>query len=392
MHAGATACKNKAFSLYSKTGMPDHYLYVGLIIIIGTTVMFGMSLWMRQQRFSERNAARQDAQELKLQEQAQAQAERMALRHSDDMKNLLATLMQQQEKIAKLNESKDASEGAGLNSGGYIIFDMPEAKKGVFHDLLKGFEDYAKLRGYIISFSIDNSFPNKSAFKFTLDSQGIIVSTTQVRQDLNDYLRKIQTGESIDDMPMILRPEEHSMVTACLKNRISFLQHNLELERTGKEFFRKILNEFSAHGLGISQPQNFYIGDGNQTHTLQALNSPQAAVGTGIRLIGNRIEESIHIANSFNERKEQVDALSSLWVALYDQRKATEEGEAKEKLSEAEDYIQKAKTEMTEEEPPDPTRIHRWLETAKYSIKAFGLTKEVVDAAKAVWDLFHMSF
>jgi tRNA A37 N6-isopentenylltransferase MiaA len=77
-------------------------------------------------------------------------------------------------------------------------------------------------------------------------------------------------------------------------------------------------------------------------------------------------------------------------MAVYhEQEKA--EGEAKEKLSEATTLIQKARTEMEEEEPPDPARLHRWLETAKYSIKAFGLTKEVADAAKAAWDAFGMS-
>jgi hypothetical protein len=37
-------------------------------------------------------------------------------------------------------------ENKGFDANGYIIVDMPEDKQPLFHDLLKGFEEYAKLK------------------------------------------------------------------------------------------------------------------------------------------------------------------------------------------------------------------------------------------------------
>jgi hypothetical protein len=294
--------------------------------------------------------------------------------------------------VEKVEKPVASEQVAGLDSGGYIIFNMPDSKKGLFHDLLKGFEDYAKLRGYIISFSIDNSFPNKVAFKFTLDSAGINVSTNQVRRDLQEYIKKVQTGDSLDDLPVVLSPEEHRMVLTCMKNRINFLQHSYNLEKNATDFYKGLLKQIPSLSLGISSPQNFYLQSGaaNQASSYLALNSPQAAQGVGNRLIENSLDQGIHIANSFNERTEQVEALSGFWMALHHEREKAE-GEAKEKLCEAIDYVRKAEEELKEQDPPEPKRIHKWLETAKYSIKALGLTKEVADAAKAVWDAFGMS-
>jgi hypothetical protein len=67
--------------------------------------------------------------------------------------------------------------------GGYIVLEMSEDKKALFHDVLKGFEDYAKLKGYEIRFSVDTGQPEKIAFNFTIMSCGITVSTQQVSRD-----------------------------------------------------------------------------------------------------------------------------------------------------------------------------------------------------------------
>jgi DNA-binding LacI/PurR family transcriptional regulator len=66
-------------------------------------------------------------------------------------------------------------EEARVGSGGYIVVEMPEEDRPLFHDLLKGFEDYAKLKGYQISFSIDSSSIGRIAFKFTVKNDGVVV-------------------------------------------------------------------------------------------------------------------------------------------------------------------------------------------------------------------------
>ena len=52
---------------------------------------------------------------------------------------------------------------------------MTEKERPLFHDLLKGFEDYAKLKGYDLTFSIDSSFDGRIAFKFTVKNDGVVV-------------------------------------------------------------------------------------------------------------------------------------------------------------------------------------------------------------------------
>ena len=59
---------------------------------------------------------------------------------------------------------------SNINTGGYIILDLPDNMRSMFSDLLKGFEDFAKLKGYNIIFSVDNSIPHKNASKFTLQT------------------------------------------------------------------------------------------------------------------------------------------------------------------------------------------------------------------------------
>jgi hypothetical protein len=50
-------------------------------------------------------------------------------------------------------KSEHQPGSSGLGSGGYIVVDMPENEGPLFHDLLKGFEEFAKLKGYNIAFS-----------------------------------------------------------------------------------------------------------------------------------------------------------------------------------------------------------------------------------------------
>lgn len=298
--------------------------------------------------------------------------------------------------ILRRSESKEQRDGneAGLNSGGYIFFEMPDAKKGIFQDLLRGFEDYAKLRGYIIHFSLDNSFANKVAFKFTLDSTGVNVSTGQVRRDLREYIEKVQRGDSLDDLPVVLTPEEHGLVLACLKNRISLLEHNYNLEKTAKEFYAGLLNKLPSLGFGVGNPQNFYMqaGPSNQASSYLAQNSPQAALGMGHRIMGNSLDQSIYIANSFNELKQQISAVTQLERALASEMaRRNPEGDALAQAQEAEKCLRKAREELEDEKEPDPKRVLTWLEQAKYALKAFGLTKEIIDAGQKLEEAFHIS-
>lgn len=113
-------------------------------------------------------------------------------------------------------------ESSGSGSGGFIILNLPQDQISVFHDLLKGFEDYAKVKGYEIRFSADTTYNNKIAFKFTLGDEGINVSTQKVKKDLQEYIHKIQSGDTLNDLPVILPEAEHNLLLTLMKNRINF--------------------------------------------------------------------------------------------------------------------------------------------------------------------------
>jgi hypothetical protein len=357
-----------------------------LPLLFATSVIasMGVMIYLKWERNNRRN---QEEQYVLARERMKAEFARE--------ENMGRQYRQMAELVAKTKSESRESEGdnAGPNSGGYIVFDMPDAKKSMFHDLLKGFEDYAKLRGYVITFSIDNSFPNKTAFKFTLDGSGINVSSAQVRRDLKEYIEHVKNGDSLDDLPVLVSPEEHTLVLTHMKNRISLLEHNYNLEKNVNEFYKRFLKEIPLNG-GIGFPQNIIVqaGDGSQASSYHALNSPQSIQGAGNRLMGNRLDQSVYIANSFNERTEQVEALSRLWLELHGAQKKLEENDpTRAEFDKAINNVREAEKEMKEQDPPEATRITRWLETAKRTLLALALTEEVQHAATKVWELFRLT-
>jgi hypothetical protein len=295
--------------------------------------------------------------------------------------------------LRSVAEKNSEPSNAGPSSGGYIIVDLPDAQKPLFHDLLKGFEDYARLRGYVVSFSADNSFPGKFAFKFTLQGYGINVSPQQVERDLQEYIRRVRDGESLDDLPVVISPQEHALVLTEMKNRISMLEHSRNLQKNTISYYEKLIEQMPRGGFQ-QPPQAFYFLNGENAANYHALNSPQAALGTGNKVISNTIDSSIYLADSFNERKEQVDAVQDLYWKLWNELEAVEKqddkAEERKALEKARNLIGKVEAELKEEEKPDPERIHKWLENAKNCLKALSLTEQVRDSAAHVWEAFKM--
>jgi hypothetical protein len=111
----------------------------------------------------------------------------------------------------------------GTGAGGYIILDLPDDQKSMFHDVLKGFEEFARLKGYAIQFSIDGSIPDKIAFKFTVGQGGVGVSTQQVEDDLKDYIERVQRGDDLSDLPIVTPDSVHAALLLAMRNRINDL-------------------------------------------------------------------------------------------------------------------------------------------------------------------------
>ena len=274
----------------------------------------------------------------------------------------------------------------------YIVFDVPEAQKSLFFDLLRGFEDYADLKGYKVRFSFDNTLNNQIKIKVTFSANESNVSTEQMQNDLKDYICKVQAGESIDDLPMVLPEPQHQALLLALKNRISFLQHTYEVQQNAIYFYETILKG-AGKLLNSSIPkQNTQIvnllnsADNIMSHeNYTANNSPGAAVGKRNIVQENTIEQSITIGESKDSRQFQADRIAELIEVIRNCDSSDEETKKK-----ASNYLDNVKEELIEEEKPSKSRIQKWLSKAKPLLDILGEAGEVYDKAKEVFSSFHI--
>jgi hypothetical protein len=280
-------------------------------------------------------------------------------------------------------------ELTGLSAGGYIILDLPDNLRSMFHDLLKGFEDYAKLKGYEIIFSIDNSLQNKIAFKFTLQNDGVNVSTQTVRQDIKEYIEKVKSGSNFDDLPVIISPAEHELVSTTLKNRLNFLHHNYTLEKNTREHYENLCKKLSASPNGVSQHPSIYIQTGgvNTPKSLSANNSPNILMGDN-NLYENNIDNSDHsvitITNSFNKKKEQIEKLDEVIRLLTEEKNL--DGNIKQNLV---TNFDKIKEELADEEEPSKSKIFKWLSNTKKVLENVVLSHHTTEAIHWIYDNFN---
>lgn len=265
---------------------------------------------------------------------------------------------------------------AGGGTGGYIVVDLPDSQRALFHDLLKGFEEYAQLKGYRVAFSADATFPGHIAFKFTLTDPDVVVSGERVRKDLREYIEKISRGESLDEMPRIISVQEHDVLVATLKNRISFLQHSYNLAKTSADFYERLLR--SAGTLPVLPPPSVVVQTGGliSAPTYSAVNSPQALLGHH-----NSAASQVYIAQNYAERKAQVDQLERLLELLRAEPPTTDAHEATRAVSNVKEELESAAS-------PEPTRVGRWLHKFKEICQVGSLGAETVAAAKELFKVF----
>jgi hypothetical protein len=285
---------------------------------------------------------------------------------------------------ARLQREEDASVTPSpatpvVDVSGYIVLNLPENQKAAFLDLLRGFEDYAALKGYRISFSYDGSIPDHIAFRFTILEGGIVVTSDRVRQDLQEYMRRVQNGDDFGDLDIVVPPEQHFTRLMILKNRLAFLQQTYATQRNAMQLYQRIVENIGAGPMGQG-PQIFIQGTGSiASDHYSAVNSQQIAQGRHIRLIGNTASQSLNLGTTLNERKEIADSLDRIWGLLLSER-----GEQGRHASEASRYVLKAKDEICDEPEPDESRVRRYLERARDIFSTAAFAKETVDAFKAL--------
>lgn len=279
----------------------------------------------------------------------------------------------------KRDEDREKSEN---QQGGFIFIEMGEKEKQMFHDLLKGFEDYAKLKGYSISFSIDNSLPNKVGFKFTILDTGITVSPNTVRSDIQEYINNVKNDEPLDNLPVVISPQEHELVLTVMKNRISFLKHNYELEKNAKEFYIKFIKDISSSNPVYNHPSIFVQTGGNN---IPQLNSGNSLINSSNKNINNSTSNTIKISNSFNKRKEQINKIEEISKLIRADKETKEE--IKEEVIR---NLLNIKEELEENEEPDKSRIKKGLEKTKSLMSTMVLTHKTAKALQWLFESFEL--
>jgi hypothetical protein len=232
---------------------------------------------------------------------------------------------------------------------------------------------------------VDNSIPHKIAFKFTLQQGGVGVSTSTVRKHIKEYIEKVKNGESFEGLPIVISPDEHALVSATLKNRISFLQHNYHLEKNGREYYEKLIQNFSTSSNGFGHQPSIFIQTGgvNNPRTLSANNSSNVLQGEDVLYENNSDNSTITISNSFNKRKEQITKLTELIDHI---RKESELDETIKQT--AITNVDKIKDELTDEEAPSKSRISKWLSNIKDVLGNVVLSHETQQAVQWIYDSF----
>lgn len=294
----------------------------------------------------------------------------MIMKNNREMKRLLF------EKYNVETNTKDT------DLGGYTTVDIPEEKKSVFHDILKGFEEYAEIKGYKVSVSVDSSVDEKVSFKITIKEFGVTRSRETVKNDLNEYIKKIQSGEIMDDMPVVIDSFDQSRVLMALRNRIVFLQQNYEVEKNIREFYQGFIKSIPMSSIGHANPV-FHISNAGSSEMDKrqyiATNSSNISQGDDQR---NHISSGdVVIASSFKKKQEQIDKLGRLIEELLKEPE-------NENNNNAVRVFENIKEEITEEDEPDKGVISKWLDKGKSLLNLADKGTKVVEKAKDVYDSF----
>jgi len=286
-------------------------------------------------------------------------------------------------KKEKLDEEESIRRSAGAGTGGYIVVDLPNEQRPFFHDLLKGFEEFARLKGYSIAFSIDSTFKDKIVFKFTLDQDVFNVSTEKVRKDFKEYIDKVRSGDNFDDIPVITSLEEHELLLTVLKNRINFLQHSYQLKKNALASYERLLERFLSAPLLTSPNVLVQTGGSMDSRSYSSINSLRSIQGDHSTFIEDSTSIQIKIGKSFNQRQEQITSLEKLIQLLSKETMLSETNR-----NEATRELSKVTDELKDEEQPDRSRLKKWLERAKNILDIAKLSKDAAELAKIVFECF----
>ncbi len=274
-------------------------------------------------------------------------------------------------------ENEIGSQGVDL--GGYVTIDMPEDRKSLFHDLLKGFEDYASIKGYKVNISIDSSQEGKLSFKIVVNDFGVVGTRESVKKDLNEFIDKIKNGEPLDDLHEVVGEVEHARLLMALKNRVVLLQSHYEVQKNINEYYKSFFLEIPTQSISHSQPIHIYNGEQqmdqrkyiakNSANTIQGDNNSSSIEGN-----------DINIGSTFSEKNKRIEGLGELIELLKSSTVENKENALR--------HLENTQEELTEEETPNESTIEKWLGKASKILKLADKGSELFSKAKQVYDDF----
>jgi hypothetical protein len=236
-----------------------------------------------------------------------------------------------------------------------------------------------KLKGYHIAFSIDASHDGRIAFKFTVKNDGVVVGPERVRQDFKEYVEQVKNKDidDLDALPVITSLEEHNLLVAQLKNRVSFLQHSYNLSQNAVKYYESLISNVRTFPALPAPTVVVQTGGNMDSRNYNAMNSSRLIQGDG----NTYTDSSVNIGNSFNERQERIVAVERVIERLNKEEKQDEQ------ITKAVKELSKVRDELADDPEPDENAIMKWMERAKNFMLAGILSYKTVEAAKKAWEL-----
>ena len=246
----------------------------------------------------------------------------------------------------------------GLGSGGFLMINCSNDKKCLFHDLLKGFEEYSQLKGYSVILSIDNTIDHKVAFKYTFTDFGFIIPIQKIKKDFFKYLADIQKDSAFSDIPEIISSDRYTLIMNALKSRIGFLEHNYKLKEMTIRYYNNLLKKFYFFSFGIIQSRSIYSKtdenlNSSDSELTDSLDSEESNENESSVKSMDKTNKSVH---SSNAKKEKIDGISKLIDLLKNDVKVDEQDKYKIIMG-----LEVIKTDLLENRKTKKSKIEKWF-------------------------------
>ena len=279
--------------------------------------------------------------------------------------------------ITEIN--KNTSISFNKNMTGYMKIDIPENKKPILQEILRGFEEYVYAKGYEIRVSIDTSMEDKIFFKFTFDYSN--VGDINIDKDINDYIDKIKNGKDFDDFDFI-ENREIKRIISSLKNRMLFLQNNYELEKDMKNIYMDLLHKVSSmpllldknKGVSIKLEKGIVKMDSKNYSADNSANIMQGDNGSNSIKSGH-----INIGVTYNDRKKIINKIDNL-ISMLESNDVM--------IKKAKRKLESIKDELQDEKEPDESSILKWLKNVKSILDSVKMVEKVYSYANDVYEAF----